>query len=275
MTDSTVASTEHVPYKNKTDDIPPEFIIVQNKNGNVQKLIRLGGLQYLLDRMGVYKIQTKEVSEVGEKFITVEQDVLVPSKADPSIKVTEKRRIKKFNPEYEVVYECTLYLIPSKEYLDSKGITPDNPCIELLKLPTIAHGTASGSNLREAMYPYAEVMAETRAVVRAMRFATGCSYTAIDEIGNSDIDIGEGVVVQSVGEMAGLMENAVMKNGVKTTPTAERNNLIIKIKNTRKKSKGAAEVIASFLDKNNAGVVENLSVDKLNELAALLDKAGA
>ena len=59
MTDSTVTSTEHVPYKNKTDDIPPEFIIVQNKNGNVQKLIRLGGLQYLLDRMGVYKIRRR------------------------------------------------------------------------------------------------------------------------------------------------------------------------------------------------------------------------
>lgn len=146
-----------VKNNNTQYEIPDSFIVWLGEGDRSQPLIKLGGLMYLANLMGKPILQTKNISKTdGER-----------------------------------IYECVGYLIPNNDTLSNLGINPENlndPRLSLLLgQPTIAHGTTNGDNLKGNMFKYAEVMAETRAIVRCLRLLTGCSYTAVEEMDKADL----------------------------------------------------------------------------------------
>lgn len=133
-------------------EIPGEFILRLKD----QVFIRVGGLLWLANQMGMLKIVTKNVSTPG-----------VP----------------------EVIYEAEGRLIPNATTLENMGYGKDYPLelVQMFTLPTIAHGTCNQDNTKDGMQKFAQVLAETRAIARCLRFLTGCALTAVEEMDSSDL----------------------------------------------------------------------------------------
>lgn len=256
-------------FKDKTEDVPPEFIIEmkgKDKNGKetTTKLIRFGGLLYLLDRIGLYRIQTKDVSTpsvTSETTQTLTENITVDAQGKPLANPVQRitTTVTKNKTPAEIRFEATVYVVPSDEYIESKGISKTSPLYNLLLQPTIAHGTTNDNNTKPNMRQFAYVLAETRAVVRALRFATGCSYTAVDEIGSikpEDILNYDGpITVQTVAEM---LEDSVSKPQTVESALTTRKALIGEVDKLRKTNPVGSQIVADFLDERNKGVVENL-----------------
>lgn len=230
MSTNTQVSTNKPKFKSRIEDIPPEFVV----ESHGQPLIRFGGYMALLDKMGMYRIQTACVKSTPE----------------------------------ETVYECKAWLIPFDAYLSTVGITKENPCLSLLLEPVIMHGTASVKNLAPNMLKFRETMAETRSIVRALRMLSGCSYTAVDELDRSDLEKignvpGMDISVQTLEEMV-----AASKETAASMPAlpSSRKESITYLKEAKRDNKGVTEVINSHLDCNNAALLENLSDASLQEL---------
>ena len=133
-------------------EIPSEFIL----NLQDQRFIRIGGLLWLANQMGMPKIVTRNISEPGTG---------------------------------EIIYEAEGRLIPNEETLKRMGFDSSYPQVvtEMFALPTVAHGTCNAQNTKPNMLKFIQVLAETRAVARCLRFMTGCSLTAVEEMDSSDI----------------------------------------------------------------------------------------
>jgi len=69
----------------------------------------------------------------------------------------------KIDPSYRCIFKATVTMKNQKSFT--------------------AHGDASPKNVGKMIVPHLYRMAETRAVARALRFATGCGYTAYEELG--------------------------------------------------------------------------------------------
>jgi hypothetical protein len=215
-------------FKNLADEIPPEFLITL---GN-QKFVKFGGLLYLIGRKGEFRVQTTRLPCAGDGAF----------------------------------YEAKAWLIPSKAYLEEIGVDNDNPCLSLLLEPVITHATSDRSNTSPNMLKFKDCLAETRAIARALRILSGCSYTAVDELDRSDFKKGgavEDISVQTLEEMV-----AASKETAATMPAlpSSRKESITYLKEAKRDNKGVTEVINSYLDCNNAALLENLSDASLQEL---------
>lgn len=239
-------------FKNIADEIPQEYILdmpffdkKQQKQVS-QKFIRFGGLLYLADQIGMYRVQT---SCIGWK---------------PN----------------EIRYEAKVVMCPSDEYLQYKGISKDNPCVSLLLEPTIMHATATHENTSAMMHKFLEALAETRAVARALRLVTGCPFTAVDELDKRDLKRMAEEADISVESLEDMIEKEQMQTiatqGKTTDPffgkpavpanVTGRPNLIKAIKDGMRTNKGANEFVKTYLDNHNAMIIENLSDDALGEV---------
>lgn len=232
MTDS--KSKSDPKFIDAKENIPPEFIIEMDyfdkktQTKKVQKFIRFGGLQYLMDLKGEYRVQTQTTRSTSE----------------------------------EVRYEAKVYMIPSDAYLAEKGITKDNPCISLLLEPTVMHAVASKDNTSAMMHKFIDSLGETRAIARAFRIASGCPYTAVDELDKRDLknmadDMD--ISVESLEDIINKEQLATIQKKDIPVGNMTRNDMIIHIKAAMRRNKGVNEYVKSFLDSHNAMIVENLS----------------
>lgn len=163
------------------DDIPPEYVLTLGK----QRFVRFAGLQYLMDRLGVYKVQTNCI----------------------------------YSKEKEVLYEAKVWLVPSKQYLSERGIELDSPFVSILLEPTVMHATVNVDNTSANMLKFRDCLAETRAIARAFRLVTGCPYTGLDELDKRDIrkiSEQEGISVETLEDMI-IKENAPVAPPVEQT----------------------------------------------------------
>jgi hypothetical protein len=132
--------------------------------------VRFAGLQYLMDRIGVYKVQTTCI----------------------------------YSKEKEVLYEAKVWVVPSEQYLAEKGVNIDSPFMPVLLEPTVMHATVNSDNTSANMLKFRDCLAETRAIARAFRIVTGCPYTGLDEIDKRDIhriSEQEGISVETLEDM--------------------------------------------------------------------------
>lgn len=91
-----------------------------------------------------------------------------------------------------ITTECIYF--DDKPTFDDKGnkIDPSYRCIFKAKVTMknqknfTAHGDASPKNVGKMIVPHLYRMAETRAVARALRFATGFGMTALEEMGERE-----------------------------------------------------------------------------------------
>jgi hypothetical protein len=72
----------------------------------------------------------------------------------------------KIEPSYRCIFKCTVTMKNQKTF--------------------VAHGDASPKNVGKMIVPHLYRMAETRAMARALRFATGCGFTALEELGERE-----------------------------------------------------------------------------------------
>lgn len=213
------------------DDIPAEYVLTLGK----QKFIRFAGLQFLMDRIGAYKVQTACIRD----------------------------------SDTEVLYEAKVWVIPSEDYLASKGLTSDSPFLSLLLEPIVMHATVNTSNTSANLLNFRDCLAETRAIARAFRIATGCPYTAVDELDRSDLknmaQNGD-ITIQTIEEMMG--EESAPAPAAAPIPVGFRNrsDMIIHINNARKRNKGVDEFLKSYLDEHNVAIIENLSLADIVEV---------
>lgn len=224
-------------FKNVTDDIPPEYLITLQG----QKFVKFGGLMYLIHLKGEFRVQTT------------------------CIRCSEE----------EVCYEAKAWLIPSDDYLASMNITKDNPCLALLMEPVVTHATSNVLNTAGNMKKFRDCLAETRAIARALRILSGCSYTAVDELDRSDFKnapkemFSDTIQVQSVEEMLNASKPP-------EAPTfrypVTRDGMIKYLEKAKAEHKGAAEVIISYLDQKNAVLLQNLSQVDLTDLMGKVNK---
>lgn len=206
-------------------DIPPEYIYSKGNN----TLVKLGGLLYLASKMGTFRCTTRDVSSSDD----------------------------------EIIYECEGYIIPSMEYLASKGISADYPLLDMYRLPVIAHGTTNRQNLAPNMVQFRVVMAETRAIARCLRILTECPLCSVEEMNGytfSEEDIldlakNPSVCIQSAKDMLG---------SARVEPKT-RMELINAIQAMYTKN-GVKEFVTSYLKSHNANVILNLSDALLKEL---------
>ena len=228
-------------FTDAKDNIPPEFIIElpffdkKTQTNKVQKLIRFGGLQYLMDLKGEYRVQTQTTRATSE----------------------------------EIRYEAKVFVIPSDAYLAEKGISKDNPCLSLLLEPVIMHAIASKENTSPMMYKFLDSLGETRAIARAFRIASGCPYTAVDELDRRDlVQKAEetGISVESLEDMINKEQMATIAKKTVPVGAMTRNDMIIHIKNAMKRHKGVNECVKKYLDDRNAMIVENLSDADIKDL---------
>lgn len=227
-------------FTDAKDNIPPEFIIElpffdkKTQTNKVQKLIRFGGLQYLMDLKGEYRVQTQTTRSTSE----------------------------------EIRYEAKVFVIPSDAYLAEKGISKDNPCLSLLLEPVIMHAVASKDNTSAMMHKFLDSLGETRAVARAFRIASGCPYTAVDELDRNDLKKMAAESDISVESLEDMINKEQLETIKKTVPVGamSRNDMIIHIKNAMKRHKGVNEFVKKYLDDHNAMIVENLSDADIKDL---------
>jgi hypothetical protein len=212
--------------KSVIDELPNEMLVTQ---GN-QKFIKYAGLQFLVDQIGVFKCRLRDVTIDYNK---------------------------------EIIYECEGYLVPSMSYLKSKDIDPATYPPELLKmleLPVITRGTSSDLNTKENLRKYKVEMASTRAVVRCMRLISGCPYTGVDELPDSDTamttykKIGSSMSIKSATDIL-KDENAML-------PREQCLNIIDDMKS---KNVSIAKELVKYLDSVGAGMKSNLTDAQLNE----------
>lgn len=207
-------------------EIPQEHIV---ERGDVS-FIRFGGLLFLVNEMGVYRCETKDVS---------------------------------INPAEEIVYECKGYLIPNTKYLNVMGIDEKSPLLDMFRQPVITHGTTNPQNLKSNMVPFKTVMAETRAIVRNLRIITGCSLCGEDELDTYQF-VPEKFI--DTAKNAGIcMTSAVDLLGAQSEPK-DRKQYIVAIQALENKNDGVKAYIKSFLDSHDANMLVNLSDPLLKEL---------
>lgn len=239
-------------FKNIADEIPQEYILdmpffdkKQQKQVS-QKFIRFGGLLYLADQIGIYRVQTTCIG---------------------------------WKPN-EIRYEAKIVMCPSDEYLEYKGITKDNPCLSLLMEPTVMHATATHENTSAMMHKFLEALAETRAVARALRIVTGCPFTAVDELDKRDLKRMAEEADISVESLEDMIEKEQLQTVQSQNKSVDpffgkpvlpdnvvgRPNLIKAIKDAVRTNKGANEFVKTYLDNHNAMIVENLTNDNLKEV---------
>ena len=210
MSNEAVKSCQSNDFKLK--DIPKDYLIPQSGG---MPLIRFGGLMFLASQMGVFKCQTK--------------DVTIPK-------------------SQEIIFECKGWIIPSKAYLESKGISENSPLMSMFSEPVITHGTTNPINLKEAMQKYNYVMAETRSIVRCLRILTECPYAAEDEV-----DFVKESIKDSTSTTSSPKEDKTSR-GIMINFISEQVQPAVK------------SYIASYLKNNNANIVQNLTDVQLNEL---------
>ena len=238
MTES--KSKSEPKFTDAKDNIPPEFIIElpffdkKTQSNKVQKLIRFGGLQYLMDLKGEYRVQTQTTRATSD----------------------------------EIRYEAKVFVIPSDAYLAEKGISKDNPCLSLLLEPVIMHAVASKDNTSAMLHKFLDSLGETRAIARAFRIASGCPYTAVDELDRNDLKKMAAESDISVESLEDMINKEQLETIKKTVPVGAmtRSDMIIHIKNAMKRNKGVNELVKSFLDDHNAMIVENLSDADIKDL---------
>lgn len=238
MTES--KSKSEPKFTDAKDNIPPEFIIElpffdkKTQSNKVQKLIRFGGLQYLMDLKGEYRVQTQTTRATSD----------------------------------EIRYEAKVFVIPSDAYLAEKGISKDNPCLSLLLEPVIMHAVASKDNTSSMMHKFLDSLGETRAIARAFRIASGCPYTAVDELDRNDLKKMAAESDISVESLEDMINKEQLETIKKTVPVGamSRNDMIIHIKNAMKRHKGVNEFVKKYLDDRNAMIVENLSDTDIKDL---------
>lgn len=206
-------------------EIPSEHLI--ERDGTT--FIRFGGLLYLVNEMGVYRCETRDVS---------------------------------VDPSNEIVYECKGWLIPNDRYIEVMGIDKTSPLMEMFKQPVITHGTTNPQNLRPNMAPHKTVMAETRAIVRNLRILTGCSLCGEDELDSYQF-IPEKVIKNSKNSCATLSSAVDM---LEQTEPRNRGEYIVAIDSMGNDNAGVKGYIKSFLDAHNANILQNLSDPLLKEL---------
>lgn len=207
-------------------NIPPEYVLdIQGA-----KFIRLSGLLYLASQQGVFKCETKDVS----------------------------------NPDTdEITYECKGYLIPSDTYLASKGISFENPLIDMFRQPTITHGTTNPDNLKSKMVPFRSVMAETRAIARCLRIITECPYCSVEELGNYNFSAEDAIATaKSAGIELKSASDMLDEPQHEPQTRAQFIDSITKLKT----KEGVNRLIKAYLNENNAMVLNNLNDAKLREL---------
>lgn len=213
----------------KLKDIPPEFVI--HLDGT--PFIKLGGLLYLASQMGVFKCETKDIS-------------------------THDR---------EIIFECRGWIIPSKEYLESKGISDDSPLIEMFMKPVVAHGTTNQFNLATHMNKFSYVMAETRSVARCLRILTECPYCSEEELEAFKYDTQE--VIKIANEAGGRITSAsdlLKKKPVEPNTRKDLIRAITDFEMPPEKKDDMKAHIKGFFDSHGANVMENLSNVLLKDL---------
>lgn len=209
-------------------EIPQEHLI--ERDGTT--FIRFGGLLFLVNEMGVYRCETRDVST---------------------------------SPD-EIVYECKGWLIPNDKYLEIMGIDKNSPLMEMFKQPVITHGTTNPQNLRPNMAPHRTVMAETRAIVRNLRVLTGCSLCGEDELDSYQFIPEKVGFKASNGGVATLELTSANDMLDSQVEPRNRKEYIIAIQTLSDKNAGVKAYVASYLDNHNANMLVNLSDPLLKEL---------
>lgn len=207
-------------------EVPPEYLIELGKG---QKAIRMAGLQFMCEQLGVLKAETKQVQSVPG----------------------------------EICFECRAWIAYYDHVLEGMGFSKDSPMMEILQKPVVMHGTTNSENLKDNMVRFAYVMAETRSLVRAMRILTGCPYVASDELDSVKFNPDEAIeTAKNLGiEFRSASDLMKMKSKEPTT----RPELLEVIKGLQTK-KGVKEYTSAYLNEHNANVLLNLQDPQLKEL---------
>ena len=130
------------------------------------------------------------------------------------------------------------------------------------------HAVASKDNTSAMMHKFLDSLGETRAVARAFRIASGCPYTAVDELDRNDLKKMAAESDISVESLEDMINKEQLETIKKTVPVGAmtRSDMIIHIKNSMKRNKGVNELVKTFLDDHNAMIVENLSDADIKDL---------
>ena len=206
-------------------DIPPEYLYTKGDN----TLVKLGGLLYLASKMGTFRCVTRNVSTSDD----------------------------------EIVYESEGYIIPSMEYLASKGISTDYPLIDMYRMPVIAHGTTNARNLASNMVQFRVVMAETRAIARCLRVLTECPLCSVEEMNGYTFSEDDILDMAKTTNVCIQSAQDVMKSSrVEPKTRIELINAIQSMYNRE----GVKEYASSYFKSHNANVILNLSDALLKDL---------
>lgn len=215
-----------VQFHERLTNVPSEFVVT-SKN---QDFIKLGGLLYLVDKMGIFRCTFETMKNTPEEVIT----------------------------------ECKGILIPSESYMDEKGI-PEEFRKMVPETVMTARGVANLKNLRVDMHPHMYTMSESRALSRCLRFLTGCSATSYEEMG-AQTALDDAIEAQlnprsiKVSTAADMLSAMPKNNG-------SRADMVGALEKAKQKKENVRTII-NYLDEKGIAVVGNLSDEQVSELLA-------